>query len=123
MKNNPIDKSALRVLFLEDDALIAFRHETTLEDMGFGDVVVAGSLEQAKAAIDQAPIDLAVLDLNIRGRSSLELGQSIERQGGKAILTTGYAPGDKAAAGFSGPVLAKPYDAEDLRLAIESLLN
>lgn len=123
MTKHQADRSALRVLFLEDDAIIAFRHEATLAAMGFGDVVVAGSLEQAQKAIDEAPIDLAVLDLNIRGLSSLEIGRSIERQGGKAILATGSNPDQCAQSAFSGPVLAKPYDAEELRSAIETALN
>lgn len=55
----------IRVLLLEDDALISIDAEEMLQSLGVGQVHVAHTLDEARAIAARERLDVAVLDLVI----------------------------------------------------------
>lgn len=98
-----------KILYLEDEILIALDTSEHLEQMGFDDVVVAHRLDQAVTASENIDFDFALLDINVdRGQTSLELGDTLKRNGVAVVYASGRS--DRAeelrAKGF--PFLDKP---------------
>jgi len=66
----------MRILIVEDEPLLAQRLERFCREI-FGDkleaVRIATLLSEASARIDESPIDLLLLDLNLHGRDGMEL--------------------------------------------------
>ena len=101
------------VLLVEDEALIRMSTADMLEDAGFV-VVSAASAEEALAAIETAPVDVLVTDVNLPGASGVDLAARARsvRPEIKVIFATGdisAVPGDTI-----GKVLTKPYSMDDL---------
>ncbi len=107
----------LTVLLVEDDHLIRMTTADMLNDAGFV-VVEAASAEDAITALQTAPVDVLVTDVNLPGASGPELAAKARSIKPSAVII--YATGDPGAVrGETGAVvLAKPYDARRLAAAI-----
>ena len=57
----------LRVLIVEDEALVAFQLEDMLADLGCAIIGPASRVNQALDLLGRQTIDTAVLDLNVGG--------------------------------------------------------
>ena len=64
------------ILIVEDDSELLEVLQFVLEDGGY-DVTVASNGEDALATIDDKPVDLVVLDVNLNGMSGLEVARQI----------------------------------------------
>lgn len=74
--------TAIRVLVVEDDALIAGAHAAYTERVdGFEVVAVAQTAQRAMAAMRAGPVDLVLLDLNLPDMSGLELCRQLRAAG------------------------------------------
>ena len=78
-----------QVLVLEDDALINLNTTDMIEQMGCT-VRSYMNVEDGLTAAQQQLPDLAVLDVNIRGRPSYELADWLEGRGVPIVFVTGY---------------------------------
>ncbi|QUD90152.1 response regulator [Phenylobacterium montanum] len=111
----PSRLNGLRLLVVEDEALIAL----TLEDMldGFGCVVagVAGTLKRAVALADELAIDGAVLDVNLGGERVYPAAERLKARGVPFVFCTGYGRAGLDQAFAHVPTLDKPYQEEALR--------
>jgi PAS domain S-box-containing protein len=114
----------LRILAVDDDALVLTNTVAMLEDIGH-EVVVASSGRQALAALKKSPrIDLVVTDHVMPQMNGLELAAAIRDlvPGVPIIIATGYAelaPGET----HDLPRLAKPFSLADLERAISSEIS
>ena len=106
------------VLLVEDDALIRMSTADILEEAGFV-VVDAASAEEAMAALQTAPVDVLVTDVNLPGASGSDLAKRarILRPQVAVVFATGDTSSVSAEPGTI--VLAKPFGAEDLLSALE----
>lgn len=112
-----------RVLYVEDEVLIALDGEEALRDMGFEDVVVAMSYKDAEAAIAREEFDLALLDINLGGgQTSLTLADTLFEKGSKVLFISGYTTTEGLRNRLKAPLLPKPFDEKTLLAAIESVL-
>lgn len=110
----------LSVLLLEDEYLIAMDTEQTLTSFGVAKVDVVNTLEDAAKAGADERIDVAILDININGRSSFEVAERLREKGTPVIFASGYGSRKRNAAVMEDAIyLNKPYTKEALR---ESLL-
>lgn len=110
----------LSVLLLEDEYLIAMDTEQTLTSFGVAKVNVVNTLEDAAKAGADEPIDVAILDININGRSSFEIAERLREKGTPVIFASGYGSRKRHGAVVEDAIyLNKPYTKEALR---ESLL-
>lgn len=113
--------SAIRqtALLVEDDDLIRMNTGEMLEDAGFV-VVEAASAEEALMALQTAPVDVLVTDLNLPGASGRELAQKARAL--RPDATVVFATGDPGAVAseIDCVVLPKPYNADALISAIRT---
>ena len=113
----------LKILLVEDEALIRMMLVDMLEELQHRVVAEAGSIEDALGLAETVTFDLAILDVNVRGKNIEPVAQAIERRGLPLIFMTGYA--DSALPpSFSGkPYLQKPCSLDRLREGISAVLD
>jgi DNA-binding NtrC family response regulator len=94
MTSQPSDEASLRgcrVLVVEDDFLIADDFSRRLAAHGAQIVGPAATLEAARQVLGQAgSIDVAVLDINLRGTLVFPFARQLEAVGVPFLFCTGY---------------------------------
>ncbi len=110
----------LRVLVVEDEMTIALLVEEMLIGLGHEVAGLALRLSQATKLAQNAQIDFAVLDVNLDGGPSFPVAQILESRGVPFVFATGYgSAGVDACYRGRGIVIKKPFDAKDLKAAID----
>lgn len=108
-----------KILIVEDEMLVAMELESILEDLGHEPVGIAPDLASAeKLASD--PLDLALVDLNLRdGLTGPEIGTRLCHRGVTVLFITANPRvlGD-GIAGAVG-VLTKPTDETTVKAAVD----
>ncbi|MDP3339620.1 response regulator [Frigidibacter sp.] len=109
----------LRILYLEDEAIIAMETSQVLRDLGFEQIAAAASLAGAEKAMAEGMPDLALLDVSIgrSGLSSLDLARKLLEAGVPVVLATGHMAMDLKADPRAS-VLEKPFSPDDLEAAL-----
>jgi CheY-like chemotaxis protein len=106
----------LRVLVVEDEALIAMMIEDQLIDLGFDVVGPAATAAQAIALCENEMIDGAILDINLgAGQRSDSVAELLTEKQIPFVFVTGYGEAgvDRR---FSGSgVLQKPFTQQELQ--------
>lgn len=108
-----------RVLLVEDSMLIALDAEDSLLACGVSEVVIAGNVAAALAAITEERPDFAVLDYNLGNESSEPVARALADADVPYCFATGY--GDALERTRVDPpcgVLKKPYSKNDLAEAL-----
>lgn len=118
----PANLRGARVLIVEDAVLLALELETGLSEAGAEIVGPAYELEEAMALLDR-PIDAAVLDANLNGRSVTPVAEALAARGVPFVFATGYGETGGAPGGFDAPVIRKPYDVTQVAAAVAELLR
>lgn len=102
----------LRVMIVEDEAIILMQLEALLEDAGHDVVATAMSADEAVALFAQVRPELVLLDLQLRdGSSGLDVANAIRhRDGAMVVFLTANAR--KLADDMEGAdaVIAKPFN-------------
>ena len=117
----PASLKGARVLIVEDAVLLALELETGLSEAGAEVLGPAYELEEAMALLNR-PIDAAVLDANLNGRSAIPVAEALARRGIPFVFATGYAESGGPPGGFDAPVIRKPYDVTQVAAAVAGLL-
>ncbi len=112
-----------RVLILEDEMLVAMLLEDLLMDLGHSVAATAGSIRQALKAIEQVPVDLAILDVNLPDGRSDAVADALTTRRVPFLFATGYGAQGVAEQYRRAPVIQKPYDGQGLRSAIMTALQ
>jgi DNA-binding NtrC family response regulator len=107
------------VLVIEDEALIAMRVESCLQDAGAA-VVVANSVALAQSALDEGiPFDAAVVDLRLADGNASPLIRVLSERGIPVVISTGdEVDRGQPALSKAIAILQKPYAENDLINAI-----
>jgi two-component system, response regulator PdtaR len=112
-----------KILIVEDEMLVAMELESILEDLGHAPVGIAPDL-QAAVQLAADPLDLALVDLNLRdGLTGPEVGRRLSERGVTVLFITANPRvlGD-GIAGTVG-VLTKPTDPPTVRAAVDYALK
>ena len=113
-----------RILIVEDDALIAMALEELLREFGYEAMGPASTIEAAEAALAAETPDVGLFDLNLSGRSTLDLALALKARGAQIVFCTGYeTPPGLPSALADAPVLVKPLDGADLGAVLARLLG
>jgi two-component system response regulator AtoC len=114
-----------KVLVVDDDPGFTPAIGELLGELGF-DVELAGSLEEARASIDDGLPDALLIDLLWPDGSGLELIDSIDTSATRVIVITGHPSVERAVKSLRARVhefLIKPIDVKRLTKSLTSLLD
>jgi DNA-binding response OmpR family regulator len=118
-----LDLSGRRILILEDEAIISMVIEDVLTEAGCKDVVAAANVDQALEAANSGKFDLAILDINVAGKSSFPVAEKLAAAGAPFMFVSGYGAAGITDKRLKAPVLGKPFTVTTLERAIERLLS
>jgi CheY-like chemotaxis protein len=104
----------LRVLIVEDEALIASLIEDFLIDLGCEVIGPAMRMDDAVRLAREAAIDGAALDVNIAGEKVYPVADILAERGLPFVFMTGYGAAGLRESDRDRPVLQKPYRLEHL---------
>jgi PAS domain S-box-containing protein len=104
------DLTAVRVLVVEDEALVALELHDLLNKVGATVIGPFGDLTQAREISGAEAIDLAVLDTNLNGEAVYPLARDLLHRGIPFVFVSGYNSGDVPAEFRTLPRIAKPFD-------------
>jgi CheY-like chemotaxis protein len=116
--------TGLRLLLVEDEALVAMMVEDMLTDFGCVVADVAGTVSRGVALVTDAELALdgAILDVNLGGEKVYPVAQALAARGIPFIFATGYGTAGIAEAFSHVPVLAKPYEPRALERMLTAAL-
>ena len=81
-----------RVLIIEDEYFLANDLEVALKSMGAGVIALAGDLEAAIDLVALGGFNLAIVDINLRGRRAFGVADELRLKGIPFVFYTGYGP-------------------------------
>lgn len=110
--------ASLRVLVVEDEMMIAMLLEDILNDLGHQVAGVAMRLPQAIEMAKDTDADIAILDINLDGRRSFPVADVLREKGVKLIFASGYGSPGLEAPFLDEIILKKPFEPNDIRLAL-----
>jgi CheY-like chemotaxis protein len=108
----------MRVLVVEDEALIKMMLLDMLEELGHKVTAAVSIIPEAMQQLQQDRPDVVLLDVNLSGELSYEVANHCTVEGIPVILTTAYTAADVPEGLSHCPVLAKPFSMDALRDAI-----
>lgn len=115
-----IDPPDLRVLIVEDQALLAMELELIVEEAGCAVVGSAMDRAGALAIASRSRPDLALVDINLLdGMTGPAIAEDLVRTYGSAVIFLTANP-EQIPAGFAGALgaLSKPFDDATIRAVI-----
>jgi CheY-like chemotaxis protein len=113
----------VRILIVEDEALVAMLIEDMLVDLGCVVVGVANSVEDALKRVSAAGFDAAVVDVNVNGVESFPVAERLRSLGIPFLFSTGYG-GRAIPKPLRGvPVVVKPFEHADLERGLVEMLR
>lgn len=106
----------LRLLVVEDEALVAMLIEDQLIELGFEVVGPAATASQAIALCEDEKLDGAMLDVNLGGgQTSDPVAELLEEKGIPFAFVTGYGQAGIDRRFADAEVLQKPFTLAELR--------
>lgn len=109
----------LRVLIVEDEALVAMEIEGMLGLAGHEAVAHADDLQSALAAAEAQRPDLALVDVQLAQGSGLEIAAALKTRGIPVLFATGNCPSERGRAVALG-CLHKPITDSTLMAAMRA---
>ena len=117
------EENLLKVLLVEDSFAVAQSFVFLMEDSGWQIVGPAPTIDKALDLIDQTPIDIAVLDVNLQGQIITPVAQKLQSLGIPFLFLTGYGDTDDMLPSHLNayPMLYKPVDEQILVRTVTQL--
>ncbi|MEZ5853246.1 MAG: response regulator [Hyphomicrobiaceae bacterium] len=119
--SNTLPARSREVLLVEDSWHVAIAIKAVLTEMGLSILGPAATLARAEALLSQSLPDVAIVDLNIKGRMSYALVERLLDARVPVLIVSGYADLGPLTGRVSA-MLGKPIDATGLRDTLEQLL-
>ncbi|HLW92069.1 MAG TPA: response regulator [Roseiarcus sp.] len=104
----------MRVLLVEDEALVAMMTQEMLASFGCSIVGPCATVASALATVEDEAIDLALLDVNLGHESVYPVADALAARGAPFVFLTGYDSGHVDGRFRDALVLQKPVDREVL---------
>jgi CheY-like chemotaxis protein len=115
----------VRVLLVEDEALVAMLMEDMLADHGCSVIATAPRLDEALSHANNSSLDfeVAVLDLNLAGESTFAVASVLKARSIPFVFATGYGAGGLPLEWRDRPTLQKPFTATDVIAALSKAMD
>ena len=116
--------SGRRVLIVEDESLVAMLLETILADLGCDVVGPESNIEDGlNVASGTAPLDAALLDVNVAGREIFPVAEALKARGVPFVFSTGYGEAGLPEHWRGNPTVQKPFTEGAIHDALMTALN
>jgi CheY-like chemotaxis protein len=115
--------TGLRILVVEDELMISMLIEDMLAELGHEVAGTAASIEEASRLARSGDFDGALLDVNLNGQTVDAVTSALVDRNIPFVFTTGYGQQGIPEAYRDRPMLQKPYQIEQLSIALNSALN
>lgn len=115
------DPQGLRVLVVEDEAMVAMLIEDMLADIGCVMAGTAARVEDALVAIAAGGFDCALMDMNLDGQPAHAVADALRAAGKPFAYATGYGEPDLREGDRGVPVLNKPFREGELAAVLRGL--
>ena len=112
-----------RVLLVEDSPVVAPFTADLLGELGYAVVGPAPNMASARELIESEALDVALMDIHIRGERVFPMCELLDAKGVPFILTSGYADWQIPDKWADRPRLHKPYTIEDVEAAFSGLFD
>jgi CheY-like chemotaxis protein len=99
-----------RLLVVEDEMFVAMLIEDILTDLGCQVVGPAASVAEALRLAGSAPLDGAVLDVNLGTETVYPVADALQRAHVPYVFVTGYSAASLAEAHRGQPLIQKPFN-------------
>ena len=114
----------MRILVVEDDAVLAMVCALALEDAGHTIVGPVHDVESYQRLSGLAGTDLALVDINLAGADEgLEVARELRAQQIPTLFVSGQLGAAREHSDLALGLLRKPYDTEDLLNSVTYLQN
>ena len=113
----------IRMLLVEDEALIALMLEDMVEGMGCAVTGMAPRVGLGVSMAESGEFDVAILDVNVAGENVEPVAERLAARGIPFIFATGYGEAGVPLRFRDRPVVAKPFRADQLEAAINRALG
>lgn len=104
----------LRVLIVEDEYYLAADLAEALQARGARIVGPVGTFDEALAAVAADEIDMALLDMNLRGEMSFAVAERLAEAGIPFVIATGYSTESLPESLRDRPRVEKPFRPEQV---------
>ena len=117
------EKTPPRLMIVEDEPLIAIALRDALEDAGYQVLGLTDRRVEALHVADASPPDLALVNIRLAGGDDgIELAHGLNALGIPVLLISGQSSRARSAQTVAIGSLPKPYDQNDVVLAVAHLL-
>ena len=123
MKDERTPGEPVRLLLVEDEALIALMLEDMVEGMGCAVTGLAPRVALGVAMAETGQFDVAILDVNVAGENVEPVAERLAARGIPFIFATGYGEAGVPLRYRDRPVVAKPFRSEQLEAAIQKAVG
>lgn len=113
--------TGLRVLIVEDEAIIAMLVEDAVESAGHVVAASAGNITDAMDAAMSADFNVALLDVNLNGQKAHALPVALAGRGKRFAFLTGYGEEGVLGQFVEAPVLRKPFTVGHIAQVLQKL--
>jgi CheY-like chemotaxis protein len=121
--NMNADLRDVRVLIVEDEALVTMLIEDILDEMGCQVAGIASDVDEALKKSCEKEFDVAILDVNLNGSRSFKVAAKLSELRMPFIFSPGYGLAGVPVAFQEAPVIVKPFQDHDLRRALTRALQ
>ncbi len=115
-------KAMPRLLVVEDEYLIRMLLEDMLADLGYEVAAAVGTLAEASAFAADGDFQAAILDVNLENQAVYPVADILTKRGLPFVFVTGYGERGLSEPYAKRPALQKPFQAEQLKAALDALL-
>ncbi len=113
----------VRIMLVEDEALIAIMLEDMVEGIGCAVTALAPRIGLGISLAETGDFDLAILDVNVAGENIEPVAKILADRGLPFIFATGYGEAGVPLGYRDRPVVAKPFREAQLQAAINRALG
>jgi CheY-like chemotaxis protein len=120
----PTPPPGLRILLVEDDALVGHSIVSVLEDLGLEVIGPVPAMAIGAMLADSEHLDAAILDIRLTdGDTSFPVAATLAQRGIPFCFVTGYDAGALPLAFVDRPVIGKPVEPPVLLALLERLIG
>ena len=114
MPNEQHPLSGCRVLIVEDEYFLAADLQAALKSLGANVIALVGDLDEALDLLANGGFDIAVVDINLRGRLAYSIAERLQQRRIPFVFVTGYSA-DMISAQFADVIRwEKPFEQQEL---------